>query len=120
MEVDIVFRISIAAVVLFFIAQVSRVIRSALLHKTCRRAIEKGQDLSPELIEQFDRAPRPGVADQRIGFVLIALALALVAAAAIAASPGDFRDMTAIAMFPLLVGAALLLRLRLAARHGTE
>ncbi len=122
MTVDIIFAIGVAAVLLFLIAQVSRVTRANLMHKTLRKAIEQGQPLAPELIDRFERAPAPGVADQRIGFVLIALALALFAAGAIFASQDtdNFRAMAAIALFPLFVGAALLLRLRLSARRGSE
>lgn len=120
MAVDIVFGISIAVCVIFFIAQAARILRTHLMHKTLRKAIEKGQPLAPELIEQFDRAPEPGAADERIGFILIALALAVFAGGAIGANPDDFQAMVAIAMFPLFVGIALLLRLRLAARRGPE
>lgn len=120
MEVDIIISIGIAAVLLFLIAQISRIVRSNGMHRTLRKAIEHGQPLAPELIEQLDRAPQPEVADQRIGFVLIALALALLAAGAIMASPDNFRAIAAIALFPLFVGAALLLRLRLAGRRGAE
>lgn len=120
MEVDIVITITLAAVVSFVIAQLAKILRSAAMHKTLRKAIEHGQPLAPELVEQLDRAPGPGETDQRAGFVLIALALALFAAAAIVASPDNFRAMSAIALFPLFVGAALLLRLRLARRGNGE
>ena len=113
MEVDIVYGLAIAAVVLFFIAQTSRIIRAAAMHKTLRSAIEKGQALDPELIDGFDKAPEPGTGDKRVGFVLVAIGLALVAAAAINGG-NDFRDWVALSMFPLFVGAALLLRLRFA------
>jgi hypothetical protein len=122
MEVDIIVSIGLAAVALFLIAQVSRVLRSRALHATLRKAVEAGQPLTPELIENFDRAPEPGAADQRIGFVLVALALALFAAAAIDGGSGSdsFRELSALAMFPLFVGAALLLRLKLAAKSQVE
>lgn len=120
MEVDIVITITLAAVVSFIIAQLTKLIRSSAMHKTLRKAIEHGQPLAPELVEQLDRAPEPGESDHRIGFVLIALALALFGAAAIVASPDNFRAMAAIALFPLFVGLSLLLRLRLAARRGAE
>ena len=121
MEVDIVYGLAIAAVVLFVIAQASRIIRAAAMHKTLRLTIEKGQPLDPALIDGFDKAAEPGSGDQRIGFVLIAIALALFAAAAINnTSEDNFRVMASIAMFPLFVGAALLLRLRFAARNKVE
>ena len=119
MEVDIIVAIGLAVVALFFIAQVSRVMRNRALHATLRKSVESGQPLTPELVENLDRAPEPGAADQRIGFVLIALGLALVVAAAINGS-GDFRDLVALSMFPLFVGAALLLRLRLSIKRQVE
>jgi hypothetical protein len=119
MEVDIIVTIGLAAVALFFIAQISRVLRNRALHATLRKSVESGQPLTPELVENLDRAPEPGSGDQRIGFVLIALGLALVAAGAIAGS-NDLRDMAAVSMFPLFVGAALLLRLKMATKRQVE
>jgi hypothetical protein len=121
MEVDIVYGLAIAAVVLSVIAQTSRIIRAAAMHKTLRLTIEKGQTLDPELIDGLDKNAEPGSGDQRIGFVLIAIALALFAAAAINnTSEDNLRAMASIAMFPLFVGSALLLRLRFAARNRAE
>ena len=119
MEVDIIIAIGLAVVALFLIAQVSRILRTRALHATLRKSVESGQVLTPELVENLDRAPEPGAADQRIGFVLIALGLALIVAAAISGS-NDFRDIAAVAIFPLFVGGALLLRLRLAKSRQVE
>lgn len=116
MEVDIIVAIGLAAVALFLIAQVSRVVRNRALHATLRKSVESGQPLTPELVENLDRAPEPGSADQRIGFVLIALGLALIAAAVINGG-SDLRDLVALSMFPLFVGGALLLRLKLTRRQ---
>jgi hypothetical protein len=120
MEVDIIITIGIAAVLLFTIGQVARVIRSAATHKTLRKAIEQGQVLTPELIERLDMTPAPGLADQRIGLVLVALALALIAAGIINPGEDNYRQMFTIALFPLLVGAALLARPWLAKRFSGE
>jgi hypothetical protein len=119
MEVDIIVSLGLAAVALFFVAQVSRVLRNRALHATLRKAVESGQPLTPELVTNLDRAPEPGAADQRIGFVLIALGLAVIAAAVINGG-NDLRDLVAVSMFPLFVGAALLLRLRLSATRQVE
>ena len=112
MEVYIIIAIGSAVVALFLIAQVSRVMRNRALHATLRRAVEAGQPLTPELVEKLEGAPEPRAADQRTGFVLIALGSALIVAGAINGSD-DFSDLVALSMFPLFVGAALLLRLRL-------
>jgi hypothetical protein len=116
MEVDIIISLGIAAVILFSIAQLSRILRSRAMHKTLRKAIEQGQTLDPALIERLDRAPEPGVADQRIGLVLVALALALVAAGLINPGEDNYRQLWTIALFPLFVGIALLARPWLAKR----
>jgi peptidoglycan/LPS O-acetylase OafA/YrhL len=116
MQVDIVISIAIAAVLAFLIAQVARTIRVDATHKTFRKAIEQGQPLTPELIDRIEATPEPGAKDQRIGFVLVAAAIALICAGAIQGNLQDFRDLATAAIFPLFVGGALLLRLRLSRR----
>ncbi len=119
MEVDIIVTIAITVGLIFTIAQVSRIIRTKALHETLRQSIEKGQPLTPEILDGMEKAPNTRSIDERIGFVLVAIALTLLAALAIAKS-GDFRDGAAVAMFPLFVGGALLLRLRLAKREKAD
>ena len=120
MEVDLIITIGIVAVVLFAIAHGSRIIRAGATHKTLRKAIEQGQVLTPELIERLDMTPPPGLADQRIGLVLVALALALIATGIINPGEDNYRQMFTIALFPLLVGVALLARPWLAKRFSGE
>ena len=120
MEVDIIITIGIAAVLLFTIGQVARVIRSAATHKTLRKAIDQGQALTPELVERLEMAPPPGLADQRIGLVLVALALALIATGIINPGEDNYRQMFTIALFPLFVGGALLVRPWQAKRFSGE
>lgn len=119
MEVDIIITIALTVGLIFLIAQASRIIRTKTLHQTLRQSIEKGQPLAPEIFEGLERAPDSRSIDERIGFVLVAIGLALLAAAAIA-NADDFRDVVAVAMFPLFVGGALLLRLKLAARKKAD
>lgn len=120
MEVDIIISIALTAVVLFTIAQVSRIIRTAAMHKTLRKAVEHGQPLGPELIEQLDRLPEPGVADQRIGLVLEAIAIAIFLAAAMNPGEDNWRQLVTVGLFPLLVGGALLFRPWLTKRLRAE
>jgi Domain of unknown function (DUF6249) len=119
MEVDIIVTIALAVFAIFTIAQISRIIRTKALHQTLRQSIEKGQPLTPEIFDGMERAPDSRSIDERIGFVLVAIGLALLAAGAIAKA-GDFRGAAAVAMFPLFVGGALLLRLRLATRGKAD
>jgi len=120
MEVDIIITIGIVAVVLFAIAQGSRIIRTGAMHKTLRRSIEQGQPLSSDLVERLDKGSEPGAIDQRIGFVLVAAALALITAGIIQGDAEKIRNMATAGMFPLFVGGALLLRLWLVRRREVE
>jgi len=121
MEVDIIISIAIAAVVLTIIIQTARILRTRSLHKTLRQAIQAGQPVTAELVEQLDTPARPGDFDQRAGFILIALSIAAIIAAGINGPTEDsFREITGLAIVPLFVGAALLIRLRLNKRNGAE
>ena len=121
MEVDIIISLAIAAVVLTIIVQFARIRRSSQLHKTLRQAISAGQPVTAELVEQLDKPARPGDFDQRAGYILIALAIAAIVASAISGPTQDsFREITSLAIVPLFVGLALLLRLRLNKRTDAE
>lgn len=121
MEVDIIISLAIAAVVLTIIIQFARVRRASQLHKTLREAISAGQPVTAELLEQLDKPARPGDFDQRAGYILIALSVAVIIAAGInGPSQDSFREITSLAIVPLFVGAALLLRLRLNKRRDSE
>jgi hypothetical protein len=114
MEVDIIVSLATAAVLLTVIVQGARILRTAALHKTLRQAITSGQPVTSELIETLDKPAPAGEFDQRAGYVLIALGIATLVAALLNGTSGDsFREMATIAVFPLFVGGALLLRLRL-------
>jgi hypothetical protein len=120
MEVDIVASIAIAAVLIFVVGQIGRTMRTAALHRTLRRAIENGQTINPDIIDKLDRPSEPGAGDERIGYVLVALSLALFAAGAINPGDNNWVQLATVALFPLFVGAALLIRLRLAKRNRAE
>jgi hypothetical protein len=120
MEVDLVISIAIAAVLSFLIAQVARTLRTAATHKTLRKAVEQGQPLTPELIDRLEAKPEAGAIDQRIGFVLVAAAMALIFAGAIQGDAEKLRNMATAGMFPLFVGGALLLRLWLVRRRKIQ
>ena len=121
MEVDIIISLAIAAVILTIIIQTARILRTRSLHKTLRQAIQAGQPVTAELVEQLDTPARPGDFDQRAGYILIALSLAAIVASALSGPTQDsFREISSLAVIPLFVGAALLLRLRLNKRTDAE
>ena len=79
------------------------------LQETIRTAIEKGQGLSPELIENLVNPPVSPQRDLRRGVIsmLVAVAIALFA---LFLNEGDaLGPLMGIAMFPLSIGAGFLL-----------
>ena len=87
-----------------------------MLHRTLRNAIEKDSKIAGDLVEKIDRndwADRGRLrlgSDDRNGLVLVAIGLALFGFAVIVNDPGSVREVIGAALFPLLVGLALLAR----------
>ncbi len=114
MEADIAGFITIGLVTAFVAGQILKTLRTYSVQKTLREAITKGVTITPEMLVEAERSAEPGANDLRIGMVLIALALAIVCLGLIEGS----NEAAGIALFPLFVGIALLLRLRLQRRRG--
>ena len=74
--------------------------------------------ITPEMLVEAEKMPEPGANDLRNGMVLIALALAIVGFGLIQGSTDAIKGTAGIALFPLFVGIALLLRLRLRHMQG--
>lgn len=77
--------------------------------ETIRSAIEKGQELSPELFERLTNPPVPKNRDFRRGVLSIGVALGLVLFGYVFPEEDLLGIMAASAMFPLLLGLAWLL-----------
>jgi hypothetical protein len=77
--------------------------------ETIRVAIEKGQELSPELFERLTNPPTPANRDFRRGVINIGVAVGFVLFGYIFPEEDLFGIMSAIAMFPMLLGVAFLL-----------
>ena len=118
MEADIAGFITIGLVVAFIAGQVSRTLRTHSAQKTLREAISRGVPVTPEMLMEAEKAPEAGANDLRNGMVLIALALAIVGFGLIQGSTDAIKGSAGIALFPLFVGIALLLRLRLNCTQG--
>lgn len=92
-----------------------RLLQAWLLHRTLREAISKDSAHAGMLVDRIGRndfgGPRadPG-ADDRTGMVLVALGIALAGFSMIVGDPEWLRYGLGAALFPGLVGAALLIR----------
>jgi hypothetical protein len=106
-----------AALALSFV-YVLRLINTAILHKTVRRAVDRDPASAEGLLNQLAQ-PRPTSGDDRLSVILVAVGIAIAAASIIAVDdPGVVRLGIAASLFPLIVGAALWLRLFFRARMG--
>lgn len=92
-----------------------RLIQAWILHRTLREAIKRDSAQTGMLIDRIGRTdsrePRAANGtDDRTGLVLIALGIALAGFSLISGEPDLLQYGTGAALFPILVGAALLLR----------
>lgn len=118
MEADIAIAVSIAVVACFLGAQLLRTVRTFSVQKTIREAVSRGTPISPDLFADAERNAPPGANDLRYGMVLIAIALAIAGFGLIQGSTDAIKGTAGIALFPLFVGAALLLRLKIVSPQG--
>lgn len=79
------------------------------IQTTVRSAIEKGQQLSPELIEGLMESLNPPHADLRRGIISIAIGIAVLLMGSLIGEEDAVGPLMAVSMFPLLVGVAYLL-----------
>ena len=118
MEADIAIAVSIAVVACFLGAQLLRTIRTFSVQKTIREAVSRGTPVSPELFADAERNAPTGVNDLRNGMVLIAIAFAIAGFGLCQGTTEAVRGTAGIALFPLFVGIALLLRLKITRLQG--
>ena len=79
------------------------------LQVTIRTAIEKGQGLSPELIENLVNPPVSPQRDLRRGIISVGVAVAFALFALFIGEEDAFGPLMGISMFPLSIGAGYLL-----------
>lgn len=79
-------------------------------HETLRLAVEKGQEISPELVERMSYLNDPIKSDLRRGILLIAFGVALMVLGVIMPTdePEAVRGVLGISSFPVILGIAYL------------
>ena len=76
---------------------------------TIRTAIEKGQELSPEMIENLANPRVSPQRDLRRGVIGVLIAISIALFGVILGEEDAVRPLLGIAVFPLLIGVAFLL-----------
>ncbi|MEM9570702.1 MAG: DUF6249 domain-containing protein [Pseudomonadota bacterium] len=79
-------------------------------HETLRLAVEKGQEVSPELVERMSYLNDPVKSDLRRGVLLIAFGVAFMILGAIMPhdEPEAMRGILGVSSFPVVLGLAYL------------
>ncbi len=75
---------------------------------TVRQAIDRGQELTPELLEQLGQTGNARQSDLRRGVIAAALGVGVGAFGLVLGEPDAVRPMLAIGAVPLLIGLAYL------------
>lgn len=111
MSPEIIVPIAFVAAIAFILTQLFRLFRIMMAHRTVREALTRDATLAPALLERIEVEQKAGgLGDGRIGLVLLALGAALIGFGLIQGDPDDIRNLSAMALFPLFIGAVLLAR----------
>jgi hypothetical protein len=119
---EMVVMIAVTAAMLLAFIHVLRLLTSFLVHATIRKAIDRDPKKADEMIARLGD-PSGGGDDDRFATILIAVGIEMIAASIIVNDPAWIHYGVAAALFPLLVGTALWLRLfiqRRTQRAATE
>lgn len=79
-------------------------------HQTLRHAVDKGQEVSPELIERMSYLSDPVKSDLRRGVLFIAFGFAVISLGLLIPEedPDAFRGVLGVSSFPIILGIAYL------------
>jgi Domain of unknown function (DUF6249) len=83
------------------------------VQSTVRVALERGDPLTPDLLDRLVQAPPPKRTDLRRGVIGIVLGIGLGAFGLVVGEPDAVRPMLAVGVIPLLLGLAYLILWRL-------
>lgn len=105
--IPIVLFISIAVVFALFLLYRNKAKREMQL--TLRAAIDKGQELTPEVIERLGTPPAAKNRDLRRGIISLAIGVGFIALGASIPEEEAVRVMLGVAAFPIALGLGFLL-----------
>ena len=105
--IPIVLFISIAVVFGLFLFYKNKAKRE--MQKTLRTAIEKGQELTPEVIDRLGSPPAAKNRDLRRGIISLAIGLGFIALGLSIPEEDAIRVMLGVSAFPILLGLGFLL-----------
>lgn len=107
---EMIVSVAIIAALALVGIQLLRLAATAIRHRTIRQVIDKDPNAAEAVISELRTPETPG-GDDRLGLILLALGIAMLGASFTAGGTGGWTDYgVGASMFPLIVGAALMLR----------
>ena len=107
---EMIVSIAVAGAMVLAFIHLLRLIGTAIMYKTLRKLVDRDPQNAGTLIAQLGRQPeRSG--DDRLSTILVAVGMAMIAASIVIGDPRWMHYGVAAALFPLIVGTALWLRL---------
>ncbi len=116
--VPLAFFAALVAILSVFLA--ARYFIRKQVHETIRQAIDKGQELTPEILERLGETPKSPESDLRRGIFAVGVALAFVVFGFAIPEQEALRPMLGIGAFPLLIGLAYLALWKFSPRRGAS
>jgi hypothetical protein len=83
------------------------------MQRTVRIALERGQDLSPELLDRLGEPQKSAFGDLRRGLIAIAIAVGFGGFGLVLGEEDAVRPLLAVSMLPLFIGFAYLILWRI-------
>ena len=117
MQYDVLIFAVLTTGAVLIVNQLARLLRTSMLHRTIRDAINRDNPAVSDLLNGIEEKPAPA-SDDRTGLVLLALGAAVFLFGVLQGRPSDIRDFGGIALFPTLVGAVLVGRFWFLKRYG--
>ena len=105
---EMVLAIGVATAVMLTLISIIRLVATAIVHRTIRRALADNPEAAQPLLAQL-AAPKMND-DSRLSIILVAIGIAMVVGSTIIGDPAWMHYAIAAACFPLIVGTALWLR----------
>jgi hypothetical protein len=107
---EMVVMVAIAAAMVLAFIHILRLVGTLVLHRTIRKMAERDPAAAQSLVAQL-AAPAQGSGDDRLSTILIAVGIAMIVGSIVVGDPRWMHYAVAAALFPLIVGTALWLRL---------
>jgi hypothetical protein len=125
---DMLGNATVAALFAIGLFLLARIIHAFMIHRSVRKAIEAKSGDTGALIDKLnkpyelsgDEPKRPRMGDDRLALVLIAIGFAIIGFGLLQGSEQGIRGTAGAALFPLFVGAALIVSRRLQKREQAE